>query len=78
MTVRRGDGGVILLEGECPVEDAESLLEHLQANPEATVDWSACSRLHTAVIQVLMVAGTTTRGPCGDGFVRQWSCLRSM
>jgi hypothetical protein len=76
MTVRQDDDGVIVLAGECPVEDAEALLERLQAKPDATVDWSACARLHTAVIQVLMAAGARLRGPCGDAFVRDWLCLQ--
>ena len=41
MTVRRGDDGVIVLEGVCPVEDAEPLLQMLQAMPAAKVDWQA-------------------------------------
>ena len=76
MTIRHDDSGVIVLEGECPVEDAEPLLERLQAHPDATVDWSACTRLHTAVIQVLMAAEVRVRGPCGDAFVRDWHGLR--
>lgn len=73
MTVKRDGDGVIVLDGECAVEDAEVLLEHLLARPAgqaATVDWSACSRIHTAVLQVLMAAGPDMRGTCGDLFVR--------
>jgi hypothetical protein len=76
MTIRQDDGGAIVLEGDCPVEEAETLLERLQARPDATVDWSACTRLHTAVIQVLMAAQARIRGPCGDAFVRAWDGLR--
>jgi len=38
------------------VEDAEPLLEWLQNNPNAQVDLSACTHLHPANLQVLMVA----------------------
>jgi len=38
------------------VEEAESLLEWLQKTPHATVDLAACTHLHTANLQVLMVA----------------------
>ena len=38
------------------VEEAEALLEALQKNPSAKVDLSACTHLHTANLQVLMVA----------------------
>jgi hypothetical protein len=84
MTVKRDNDGTIILVGECGAEDAETLLEHLQAQaPPAgqrsgqapTVDWSACTRLHAAVLQVLMAARPTIRGACGDAFVRQWPCF---
>lgn len=72
MSVRRTDGGVVVLEGDCPVDDAEPLLELLQKTPGATVDWTGCGRLHTAVVQVVLAAGAAPTGPCGDPFVRQW------
>ena len=72
MTVRRGNDGIIVLEGECPVEDAETLLRLLQAQREGPVDCSGCTRLHTAVLQVLTAAGARMRGECGDAFVARW------
>lgn len=75
MTVKRDGDGVIVLAGECGAEDAETLLEHLQAQPAGPVDWSACTRLHAAVLQVLMAAAPTIRGACGDAFVREWACF---
>jgi len=53
MTVR-ADGTRIRLEGDCHVEDAETLLQLLQAAPEASADLSDCRRLHAAVLQVLL------------------------
>jgi hypothetical protein len=38
------------------VEEAEALLEWLQNNSAARVDLSACTHLHPANLQVLMVA----------------------
>jgi len=38
------------------VEDAEGLLEWLQANPKGKLDLAACTHLHTANLQVLMAA----------------------
>jgi len=38
------------------VEDAEALLEWLQKKPAARADFSACSHLHPANLQVLMAA----------------------
>jgi hypothetical protein len=82
MTVKRDGDGAIILTGDCGAEDAETLLEHLQAPPASqgtsqapTVDWSACTGLHAAVLQVLMVARPTIRGACGDAFVREWPCF---
>ena len=56
MTVSVADDGVILIEGLCPIEDAEVLLRRLSERPQAKVDWSACEQAHTAVVQVLMAA----------------------
>ncbi|MGY2048170.1 hypothetical protein [Methylobacterium sp. JK268] len=66
------DPGLILLEGVCPVEEAESLAAHLLANPGARVDWRACTRLHTAILQVILRLRPPLRGPCGDPFVARW------
>jgi len=38
------------------VEEAEGLLEWLQANPKGKVDLAACTHLHAANLQVLMAA----------------------
>lgn len=62
----------MVLAGVCPVEDAEPLLQLLQAAPAASVDWSGCSRLHTAVFQVILAVRPPLTGPCGDPFVARW------
>ena len=72
MSVRLHDNGHILLEGHCPAEDAETLLQLLQANPESPVDWTQCSYLHTAVLQVILAVRPARIGACGDAWVRQW------
>lgn len=72
MTIRRDHNGTIILDGKCPVEDAEPLLEMLQASPATPVDWTRCQELHTAVVQVLLAAGTTPIGPCGDAWTETW------
>ena len=71
MTVRLADG-VVVLEGDCPVDEAEVLLELLLANPDAPVDWTACGQLHTAVIQVLLTARPAVRGDPECPFLRRW------
>jgi hypothetical protein len=72
MTIRRGEDGTIFLEEVCPVEDAEPLLQMLLATPQSPIDWTQCLEPHTAVVQVLIAAGTIPPGPCGDGWIRQW------
>lgn len=73
MTVRLGDIGIVILEGACDVEDAEPLLRLLQqANPAPAVDWTTCSHIHTAVVQVILASGIAPVGTCGDAWVSQW------
>ena len=72
MTVRRSDNGTLVVEGVCPVEDAETLLQLLQAAPNAVVDWTQCRQLHTAVLQVIVASGIVPAGPCGDPWVAEW------
>jgi hypothetical protein len=73
VSLRRDDAGSIILDGNCPVEDAEPLLQMLQATPAARLDWSRCGHLHTAVLQVILAARAAPTGPCGDSWVRQWA-----
>jgi hypothetical protein len=73
VSLRRDDAGAIILEGNCPVEDAEPLLQMLQATSTATLDWSRCGHLHTAVLQLILAARIAPAGPCGDPWVRQWA-----
>ena len=72
MTVLRSDNGTIVLDGACPVEDAEALLQLLQATPTAGIDWTQCRQLHTAVFQVILASGAAPVGPCGDPWVAEW------
>jgi hypothetical protein len=72
MSVRRGDDGAIVLDGVCPVEDAEPLLQMLQATPAGPLDWTQCGRLHTAVLSVILAARITPVGRCGDPWIQEW------
>jgi hypothetical protein len=72
VSVSRRSDGTIVLDGRCPVEDAEVLLELLQATPAASLDWTQCIHLHTAVLQVVLAARPPLAGQCGDAWVRQW------
>ncbi|SDN06697.1 hypothetical protein SAMN05216360_105258 [Methylobacterium phyllostachyos] len=70
------DGATLRLMGHCPVEEAEPLLDALRATPDATVDLTGAAWLHTAVLQVLMVAAPALRGR-PDGLVAA-ACLAGL
>ncbi len=70
MTVKL-DGDHIRLEGECRVEEAESLAALLHADRERPVDVGACRALHSAVLQVLVAYGADIRGAPEDIFLRE-------
>ncbi|MCJ2016431.1 hypothetical protein MKK84_03145 [Methylobacterium sp. E-065] len=70
--VLRTDDGTIRLEGTCPVEDAETLAALILEDPGRPVDWVGCTRMHTAVYQVLLSLRPVVLGACGDPFVDLW------
>lgn len=70
MTVKLSADGTIELDGTCPIEDAETLQQHLLTMPLAIVDWRSCVHAHTAVIQVLMASQASLRGPPAGDFLR--------
>jgi hypothetical protein len=78
MSARRDKSGTIILDGNCPVEDAEPLLVLLQGTPAAPLDWRQCNHLHTAVLQVILAARPALVGPCGDPWLRQWPALNPL
>ena len=71
MTVRHVSG-VIHLEGDCGVEEAEELLQAVTDAPGAAIDWRGCERLHTAVLQLILATNNSVQGPCGDPWVERW------
>ena len=70
MTIRRADDAV-LLEGVCAVEDAEILMQELQADA-TLIDWSGCTHLHTACVQVILAAGLPMRGAPENPALARW------
>jgi len=68
----RVEGGVIFLEGQCHVEEAEQLLQHLQENPTRSVDLSDCRHLHGALAQTLLSHAVRVTGESPDTFLRQF------
>ena len=70
MTVRRVEDD-ILLEGVCTIEDAEILLQHLQ-DGASCLDWSACTHLHSACLQVMLSARLPLRGTPLEPELARW------
>jgi hypothetical protein len=78
VTVRRLENGTIMLEGDCTMEEAEPLLQMFQDVPRPTLDWTACTQLHTAVLQVVLAARPALIGPCGDPWVARWASFKAL
>jgi hypothetical protein len=68
----RLDGNIILLEGQCRVEDAEPLLGWLQADSSRVVDLTDAEHLHAAIFQILMALRPPIREGEKDAFVQDW------
>ena len=58
----------VRLSGRCLAEDAEALLVALQEGPDRAVDLSSVTRLHLAVVQVLLAARRPVTGTPEQGF----------
>lgn len=43
MTIELGDLGGILLIDDCPIEDADVLLQKLLDDPGVAIDWARCT-----------------------------------
>jgi hypothetical protein len=67
----RRTGETIWLEGPCPVEDAEALLQAVQEGG-AVADWSGCTLLHAACLQVLLAALLPVRGVPKNPALARW------
>lgn len=72
MTVTSHGTGPIRLSGACPADDAEPLLQHLLAHPEAEIDWRDCEAVHAAVIEVLLAARRRLIGPPKNQFLERF------
>ena len=72
MTLRIGEDDAVELVGDCPSEDAEALLRHLCAHPDAPVDWRRCEDAHAAVVQVLVAARIRPKGPPANQFLARF------
>lgn len=66
----RTDNGVIYLEGDCPVEEAEILVQALESIEDPLVDLTRCRHPHGAVVQVLLTFNPQLSGAPEDPFLR--------
>lgn len=56
------------LSDEIGIDEAEALLQWLQANPQATLNLGGCRHVHAAILQILMAAqATVSVWPQDDG-----------
>jgi hypothetical protein len=78
MSLRREDDGTIVLFGSCPVDEAEPLHRMLLSDRSAQLDWTQCSHLHSAIVQLVIAAQPTLAGPCGDPFVERWLAVKQL
>jgi hypothetical protein len=62
-----------VFEGHSEPEEADALLEWLRRTPEPQADLGACTDLHTALAQLLMVARVRIALPPADQFLA--ACL---
>jgi hypothetical protein len=61
-----------LFDGDISVEEAEELLGWLQKNPKSKADFSRCTHLHAANLQVLMAARTAVAAWPQDTALKTW------
>ena len=72
MSVRLDDQQVIRLEGLCPLDDVDPLLQLLLTHRDASIDWSGCDSVHTAVLQLLAICRRPIIGPPRDSFLARY------
>ncbi len=66
------DNGMIRLEGDCPVEEAETLVGLLQGAAASSVDFSQCRHLHSALVQALLAFRVRIVGESQTPFIRDF------
>jgi hypothetical protein len=63
----------IRFEDVCTVEDAMEFVEYLRRDEVAEVDLSACTYLHTALLQLLRLAHPRITAAPADPFLARWA-----
>ena len=62
----------VRFEEVCTVEDALPLLEFLKSTDTPEIDLSACTWLHTALLQLLLIARPRMMAPPADPALMRW------
>lgn len=62
----------VVFDGDCTLEEAMALAEWLETGPTATADLSACTGMHTALLQLLLAGGVRLDAPPADPFLARW------
>lgn len=68
----RYDDDLARFEAACTVDEALPLAEWLEATAAPRVDLSACTDLHTALLQLLLAARPAVDGAAADAFLARW------
>ena len=66
-------GTSVRFEDVCTVEDAMEFIEYLRSNETPEVDLSACTYLHTALLQLLFHAHPRITAAPADPFLARWA-----
>lgn len=62
----------VRFEDVCTVEDALPLLDFLKGSAAPEIDLSACTHLHTALLQLLLAARPRLATPPADPTLARW------
>ncbi len=68
----RFDPDLARFEAACTAEEALPLAEWLEAAAAPRVDLSACTELHTALLQLLLAARPALAAAPEDAFLARW------
>jgi hypothetical protein len=66
------EGELAILSGSVTAEEAEPLAIWLRDFPAGRVDLADVTHLHTAALQLLLLAQPTVERPFADPFLRRW------
>lgn len=66
------ENDVARFSGTVSVEEAETLLQWMQQHPKSVADFSACTHIHAAALQVLMAAQISVTAWPNDEHFKNW------